>query len=644
MSLLSDLIQTYDNYFGHEPENIEKIAPVAHTYGSKKQVIDVTINQNGNFSHAELNGKNNGKTLLAVTEESASRTSSAATTPHALNDNLMFMTSHHNCDNSGINKSYQAYMSQLEKWCEAPEACKQVKAVFRYLSEHDLVDDLLDAKVFPADKGAVDLDKYMKFVVRWSVSMDDPKEIKQTWMNPEVLSSWERYYSAYHKSNSDKVLDGISGKICDVEKLHPKAINVYGNSKLISVAAKEDSTLNFKGERFSDESQIVQIGYQNSQKAHNALGWLIDTQSVAISKNALPYETSDEKPKYIVCWSPTYTEEKNDELSGLLGVHVTGSDHVDNSYDHKLRRILFGLKEDTAVKERIVLLMTDRSGDGRFSPVMYRSMYAAEFLVKIRNWYAQCIWYFYDMAAKKVCINSPTLFDIAKCAYGTERITDAGVPYLDVNDAVFKDSVNTLLSIVIDGRKVPDSLIRRLTVQASEPERFAGNEGHKWWSWQEILRTACAMIHYRNMMVDPKKGERDLSLDKENDNRSYLFGRLLAVVDKIENTALNRKASDGARNSHRDTNAMRLWSAYVAHPFTCYANLRNCVAPYLSSLPYGSRKYYEDETQEIIEKLAGQKNLNRPLDPEYLIGFYMERETLNQYKSVNTDEKQTTED
>ena len=61
MSLLSDLIQTYDNYFGHEPENIEKIAPVAHTYGSKKQVIDVTINQNGNFSHAELNGKNNGK-------------------------------------------------------------------------------------------------------------------------------------------------------------------------------------------------------------------------------------------------------------------------------------------------------------------------------------------------------------------------------------------------------------------------------------------------------------------------------------------------------------------------------------------------------------------------------------------------------
>ena len=644
MSLLSDLILTYDSYFAHEPENTEKMAPVAHTYGSKKQVIDVTIDQHGNFSHAELNGKNNSKTLLAVTEESASRTSSAATTPHALNDNLMFMTSHHNCDAKGVNKSYEAYMSQLKKWSDSPEACEQVKAIYQYLSAHDLVDDLLNARVFPEEKGKVEPDKYMKFVVRWSVSMDDPEEIKQTWINPKVLSSWEQYYTTYHRNHAEKVLDGITGEVSDVEKLHPKAINAYGNSKLISVAVKEDSTLNFKGERFSDESQIVQIGYENSQKAHNALGWLIDTQSVAISKNALPYETSDEKPKYIVCWSPTYTDENNDELSQLLGVRVTGSNREDNSYEKKLRRVLFGLQESTTVQERIALLMIDRSGDGRFSPVLYRSMSAANFLEKIRNWYAQCIWYFYDASLKKVCINSPSLFDIAKCAYGTERITDAGQPYLDVNDSVFKDTINTLLTIVLDGRKVPDSLIRRLTVQASEPERFAGNEGHKWWTWQEILRTACAMIHYRNMMSDPKKGEKDLSLDKQNDNRSYLFGRLLAVVDKIENTALNRKASEGAKSSHRDTNAMRLWSAYVAHPFTCYANLRNCVSSYLSSLPYGSRKYYEDETQEIMEKLAGQKNLNRPLDPDYLIGFYMEREALNQYRSANADEKQTTED
>lgn len=96
MSLLNDLILTYDNYSGHEPDGMERIAPIAHTYKSTGQVIDVTIDQSGNFIHAELNSKNVSKTLLAVTEKSASRTSkSAAKTPHALNDELKFMVSHY---------------------------------------------------------------------------------------------------------------------------------------------------------------------------------------------------------------------------------------------------------------------------------------------------------------------------------------------------------------------------------------------------------------------------------------------------------------------------------------------------------------------------------------------------------------------
>lgn len=644
MSLLSDLVKTYDSYFGHESSSMEKMAPIGHLYGSKKQVIDVTIDQSGKFLQASLNGKNEGKTLLAVTEESASRTSAAAVTPHALNDSLMFMTSKHNCE-GGINKSYEAYMRQLDEWCRSVYSCDQVKAVYHYLSGHDLVDDLISAGVFPKEKsGLTDPSKFMKYLVRWSVSMDDPQEVKQTWINEKVLSSWTEYYSQYHKAHSEQVLDGMTGEICDVEKLHPKAISAYGNSKLISVAVKENSTLHYQGERFTEDNQIIQIGYQNSQKAHNALGWLIDTQSLAISKNSLPFETSDEKPKYLVCWTPERKKTYKNELSQLLGVKVAGEQNQYESYEKKLKRILYGLGENADVHERTVLLMTDRSGDGRFSPVLYRSFRVESFLKKIQNWYKSCIWYFYDPNAKKFCENSPSLFDIAQCAFGIERISESGIPYLDVNDSVFKDTINTLLDIVLENKKVPDSLIRKLTIQASAPERFAGNEGHKWSNWNKILRTACAMIHYRNLMTDPKKGEKDLSLDKENNNRSYLFGRLLAVVDKIENTALNKKTSDGSKSSHRDTNAMRLWSAYVTHPFTCYANLRNCVAPYLSSLPYGSRKYYEDETQEIMDKLAGQENLNRPLEPDYLIGFYMERETLNQYRAANADDKQEKND
>ena len=92
------------------------------------------------------------------------------------------------------------------------------------------------------------------------------------------------------------------------------------------------------------------------------------------------------------------------------------------------------------------------------------------------------------------------------------------------------------------------------------------------------------------------------------------------------------------------TGYVRLWSAYAAHPYSCFLNLRNTVAPYLSSLPYGSRKFYEDEIQEIYIKLnINDKKINRPLDPEYLMGFYLERDALETYRENKTDPSERNE-
>lgn len=645
MPLLNDLIETYDTVSGHEPEGWKKIAPVAHHYVSNNGgTIDIQIDMNGEFIDAIVNG--NGPedkyTLVAVTEQSCSRTSSAAEVPHALNDNLLYMTYNHYLK-KGVNVSYQKYMEQLNEWCRSPFACPQIQAVYRYLETHDLIDDLMQRNKFPVEKdGKYNPDKYKKEMVRWKVSDPDSNESNNTWENPTVIKSWTAYYTALHNDRSDKAVNGIDGEYCDLELRHPKAISVYGNSKLISIATKEDTTLHFKGERFNDQKQILQIGYQDSQKIHNALGWLVDTQSVAISKNSLPYERSDEKPKYIVCWSPHYTgnNKANGLMAEVLGKKIkdTASSYIDHSAP--LYDVLHGLNSGDLPDEKISVFMMDRSGDGRFSPVLYRSFSAQEFLAQLINWYQKCNWFFWDNKSQKYTISTPSLFNIARCAYGIERISEKDIPYLDVNDAVFKDTINTLLAVVLDGRRIPESLVRRIAVQASQPERFSGNEGHKWWNWKQILNTACGVIHGYHMDRNPEKGEKDLELDRNSTDRSYLFGRLLAVFDRIENTAMNQKSSgDGSqRTSHRDTNAMRLFSSYTAHPYTCSDNLMKCVRPYLSSLKYSSRKFYEDEMQDIYTKLnISDKRINRPLEPEYLMGFYLERSELLNYKQ-NTEE------
>ncbi len=630
MPLLNDLVRTYDHVFDHEPYGMEKIAPVGHQHGIKEQVIDVIIDENGSFVDASVDRQYSKKTLLAVTEDSSTRTSSsAATMPHALNDNLMFMSSGHYLNKEGVNVSYNAYMKQLGAWCSSKESCTQIRAVYHYLTENDLVDDLIShGKLNNAKGEAEDLVKIRKYVVRWIVQTKNA-DVAETWVNENVLQSWSLYYSELHEHSSQHIIDGLDGRQTDVARKHPKPISAYRNSKLISIAQKENSMLHFKGERFNDQNQVLQIGYQNSQKAHNALSWLIDTQSVAISKNSLPFGSTEAKPKFIVCWSPDLSPNEANKALGeafKLMIQDVGADY--EIYDDILKRGLYGLKGEKELKQSISVLELDRSGDGRFSPVLYRSFKSSEFWKKVIAWFDHCQWYFWDRSQKRAVLRSPSLFDIARCAYGIERIDEKEHCFLDVNDSILKDTVNILLSIVLDSGIMPDSLIRRITTQASSPERFAGKEGSRWRNWNEIMNTACAVLHYKHMKIG--KGDHDLILDRTNSDRSYLFGRLLAVLDRIENTALYKKESAGSDSrDHRDTNAMRLWSAYAAHPWMTFSNLRKCIQPYLSSLNSVSREFYQNEMQEILLKLdTSDRKLNRQLEPEYLMGFYLERDVL----------------
>jgi len=663
MSLESDLIETYDTVSGHEPEGVDKIAPVAHHYFSIRQAIDITINQNGEFIDAEVNAKLTGKTLLAVTEESASRTSSAAAvTPHALNDNLMFMTSQHGTGTNSENKSYDAFMSQLSGWAEKEDTPVSVKAVYRYLKHHDPIDDMLERGKLPAEKdGQIDISKYMKYTVRWKVISSSDDAIEQTWLDPAVLQSWTEYYLKCRETTGLNDLDAMTGAYCDVERVHPKPISAYGNSKLISTATKEDSTLHYKGERFNQADQILQVSYLSSQKMHNALSWLVSTQGISISKSSLPSATSNDKPKFIVCWEPHFEPSRYEEDNLLKEMFLDtfdwgiADDVKDNKVSYQSLRDVFKKKlymqsDDPISQHKVSIFMIDRSGDGRLSPVLYRSFTVEDFFHRIDHWQSECCWFVYDKHAKKTVIQSISLFNIARCAFGVERENEKGIPYLDVNEDVFKDTISVLLRSVLDSRTLPISFIQRIASQASSPERFAGNKAYKWKNWNLILRTACALIHQSHMETNSRKGEKDLELDRDNTDRSYLFGRLLAVADRVENYALYKKnktkvSDDGEeKGTQRDTNAMRLWSAYAAHPYTCFVNLRKCIAPYLSSLPYKSRKFYEDEMQEIITKLdMHDRRLNHPLEPEYLIGFYQERASLFNKQDKAQEQETVTE-
>ena len=124
-----------------------------------------------------------------------------------------------------------------------------------------------------------------------------------------------------------------------------------------------------------------------------------------------------------------------------------------------------------------------------------------------------------------------------------------------------------------------------------------------------------------------------MELDTTLTDRSYLFGRLLAVAEKVERSAYRTDEKD------REPAACRLQAAFAAHPMQTWANLEKSLRPYYGKLKPGSRSYYMNLIDEIIHQFEGNDlTKNAPLQDTYLLGYHLQRRELNRYtKNDNTE-------
>lgn len=116
-----------------------------------------------------------------------------------------------------------------------------------------------------------------------------------------------------------------------------------------------------------------------------------------------------------------------------------------------------------------------------------------------------------------------------------------------------------------------------------------------------------------------------MALDPNCNNRSYQFGRLLAVMEKIERDVLN-KADD-----ERETNAIRMQPVFVRRPgYAVKTIMDKLKTAYYPKLKEGSRVYYDRLIGEIMDKisLSSLEEYNQPLDETYLLGYYLQKNTL----------------
>ncbi len=122
-----------------------------------------------------------------------------------------------------------------------------------------------------------------------------------------------------------------------------------------------------------------------------------------------------------------------------------------------------------------------------------------------------------------------------------------------------------------------------------------------------------------------------MALNKESRDRSYLYGRLLAVADRIEYRTF-------ITGENRETNAKRFMNGFSQHPFRTWKIIEERIQPYKEKLDMKEKLVYEHLIEEICWNFEdGDYEKTDALDGRYLLGFHNQAYALRK-KEENKDE------
>lgn len=579
MGLFQRALETYESHslFTQNTDGISAMAPVGHIV--TRADLEITVDQDGSFVIAAPVDKKAGKIIIPATEASAGRTS--APCAHPLCEQLGYLL-------PGNDIKYRLYTGQLSDWASSDFSHPKLLPILRYVQGGTIGADLARCGLID---GVPDNEKLM---IRWRVLGTTPTEC---WLDTGLHSAYTRYYLSGQARTQGLCM--VTGEQTGIAGQHPKGVfSLNGNAKLIS--ANDSSGFTYRG-RFSQEWQAAQVGYEASQKAHSALRWLIQERGVICGG------------RVFLCWSP----QGKTVTPVTLPFRPSKPQWRPDDYHEDLRKTLASQKRDFSIGEGVVVAAFDAATTGRLAVTYYNEFQAHDFFQRLHDWDATCCWPDWRFG-----IQSPSLKQIVNCAFGTQK-TEKNVPRMVADDPVLRQQTQRLVACRVERAAMGADIVKALADRASHPQAYKPDV------WETILSTACAVI--RKYRYDRFKEEWSMALEPEKKDRSYQFGRLLAVMEKVERDAYDNDES-------REPNAIRMHSVFCQRPMYAAriieAQLENA---YFRRLRPGKRSWYKSLLSQIMEQISQfpQESWNLPLEDSYLMGYYLQRNAL--YTKQNKD-------
>lgn len=647
MSYVNELIDLYNKnqdkigvieYRGDIPY---VLLPPFHTTVTAQ--ITVTIDQNGNFMRAELVAQDDKMTVIPVTEKSGSRT--AGKEPHPLCDNLRYLAGDYKDYYKDDGVCNELYMPQIEKWEKSTYSHEKVKAIYLYLKKATLIKDLVEQKIIKLNdnnqiddkesvEGIVQTKAFVRFIIR-STGENLHREIPdECWKDRTLQDCYIKYVRSQER---EKGMCYLTGNMESISYLHSKKIRNEGDgAKLIS--ANDSQNFTYRG-RFANREEAVAVGSETSQIVHNTLKWIIRKQGAFFDTMTIVTWESDQlsMPKWNMDTESIITEYENEQEENDRDSWDDDWSEEEEVSDgnpitaEKFYKALNGYGKKVDNTSNMILLAFDAATPGRLAMIENVTLDTARYLKNIEKWHNDCNWIHEKWKdGKRIQFGGMVgVRDIADILFGIENKGKLSI--VDGNGKkLYAEVAKRLLPCIWYGSNIPYDYVNLAVVKASNPLTYKERK-----NWERVLTLACSMV--KKNEKDRNKEEWNVALDKSAKDRSYLYGRLLAVADRIEYMTYD------AKDNGRITNAKRYMSTFSQRPYETWKVIEENIQPYLAKLDVVKRKYYENLLSEICNLFDIDKfKENKKLDGLYLLGFHSQEYDLR-FKKENSEEKKEEE-
>ena len=619
MSWIQKLYETYERNAGHEPDGSDLLMPICHT--TQQVQIEIVLDAGGAFKRAAVLDKNACNTMIPCSEESGGRAGSKPA-HHPLCDKLQYVAADFldfgGDVTSGFAKQpvepYKKFLAALQAWAKSDYGHPKLNAILRYVEHGHIVSDLMRATVLQPDSEGKILKKWSggkeqtpaifkviqatqtpdEAFVRWRVEeLGNP--VSSTWQDGALIEAWIKYYQ-YRQTKRGYCM--VTGEDKALSLQHPAKLR-HGGDKAKLISSNDTTGYTFRG-KFLDSDEAASVGFEVTQKAHNALRWLIARQA---------YRNGDQ---VVASWSVGGKPVPNPFFStlDLLGIELPNKTEaseigdVAQAFALRLKNAIRGYGKKLEPTEDIVVMGLDSATPGRMAITFYRELKGSEFLARIDAWHTKCAWP-QNFSKDKEFVGAPAPIDIAEAAYGRR-----------LDEKLRKIAVERFLPSIVDGMPLPSDLVDATVRRASNRSGFKDK-----WEWEKCLGIACALFK-------GSQTERDYQMTLETDRRTrdYLYGRLLAIAENIESRALF------VARETRDTTAARLMQRFADRPYSTWRTIELALVPYKTRLR-ASRGGFLFKMDLLLDDVMGAFSgddftQDGPLSGEFLLSYHCQRQVL----------------